>query len=312
MIDGSVNGTKMRMGIDTGADSTMVSPRLADRLHLPLEHAAGEIAGLGGRSEVSLARIEEMTIGPFRLRRTRAVVAWDGGVDDDVDVFVGGNLLLQNDVELDGKQVLLFEPANCGDVALAYWADDVPWVATEAVTSDDLRTTLTVLLDGQPVRALVDTGAPTSMLDVAVARRLGFNPDDARSRIGEGGGYGSHTATLSTAVFDTFAIGPEVVTKPHLVVTDMWRGVRDDYHRNGTGRFVDEQPQMILGADFVRAHRLLFATSQRRLYFTYVGGPVFRAGLPGAAAAAPSAASRLARDIPPSARAIHRMGESST
>ena len=32
---------------------------------------------------------------------------------------------------------------------------------------------------------------------------------------------------------------------------------------------------MILGADFLRAHRVLLAISQRKLYFTYVGGKVF-------------------------------------
>ena len=38
---------------------------------------------------------------------------------------------------------------------------------------------------------------------------------------------------------------------------------------------VQEQP-MLLGLDFLRAHRVLVAHSQRKLYFTYVGGPVFQ------------------------------------
>jgi hypothetical protein len=33
---------------------------------------------------------------------------------------------------------------------------------------------------------------------------------------------------------------------------------------------------MLLGADFLRAHRVLVAHSQRKLYFTYTGGPVFQ------------------------------------
>jgi hypothetical protein len=38
---------------------------------------------------------------------------------------------------------------------------------------------------------------------------------------------------------------------------------------------------MLLGADFLRAHRLLVAHSQQKIYFTYAGGPVFRrAGAP--------------------------------
>jgi tetratricopeptide (TPR) repeat protein len=33
---------------------------------------------------------------------------------------------------------------------------------------------------------------------------------------------------------------------------------------------------MLLGADFLRAHRVLVAHSQGKMYFTYAGGPVFR------------------------------------
>jgi len=39
----------------------------------------------------------------------------------------------------------------------------------------------------------------------------------------------------------------------------------------------EEQP-MLLGADFLRAHRTLVSHSQRKMYFTYVGGPVFVTG----------------------------------
>jgi hypothetical protein len=36
-------------------------------------------------------------------------------------------------------------------------------------------------------------------------------------------------------------------------------------------------PEVILGTDFLRAHRVLVARSQRRVYFTPSGGPVFPA-----------------------------------
>ena len=37
---------------------------------------------------------------------------------------------------------------------------------------------------------------------------------------------------------------------------------------------------MFLGVDFLRAHRVLVAHSQQRIYFTYGGGPVFRRSEP--------------------------------
>jgi hypothetical protein len=45
--------------------------------------------------------------------------------------------------------------------------------------------------------------------------------------------------------------------------------IRDESSR-GIGR-VD----VVLGADFLRAHRILFAMSQHRLYMSYLGGDPF-------------------------------------
>jgi hypothetical protein len=33
---------------------------------------------------------------------------------------------------------------------------------------------------------------------------------------------------------------------------------------------------MLLGVDFLRSHRVLVAHSQRKLYFSYIGGTVFQ------------------------------------
>jgi len=56
---------------------------------------------------------------------------------------------------------------------------------------------------------------------------------------------------------ETFAIGDELIKDPALRGASL--GLRD----------------MLLGLDFLRAHRVLVANSQRRLYFTYTGGRVF-------------------------------------
>lgn len=73
-------------------------------------------------------------------------------------------------------------------------------------------------------------------------------------------------------------------------MADLWQGQRDDYHLRSTERDIAGQPRMILGADFVRSHHLLFATSQRRLYFSYLGGAVFRA--PAAASGVPASTTK--------------------
>ena len=290
MIDGSVNDKPLRMAIDTGAYWTTMSGALAQRLDVGLAHVDNFNVGFGGKSEISMGMLQELSIGRFQWRNAKVSVVWQEA--DLPDVLVGANLLLNKDVEFDGTQIVFFEPSGCGDTSLAYWADDVPWVPTEGVTERDWRTNVTVQVNGQPVRALVDSGAPVTILDRGAARRLGVDPDDPAAQVGEAGGIGAHATTRSTATFDTIAIGPEIVRHARIEVADLWKGVREDIHTMATERFVSEQPEMVLGADFVRSHRLLFATSQRRLYFSYLGGEVFRAPKPrpAVAAAKPSVA----------------------
>jgi predicted aspartyl protease len=278
MIDGSINDHPMTMAVDTGLWWTTVSGALATKLDLVLAHVDGYEVGVGGKSQTSQAPLEELSIGRFQWRNAKVNVAWqEAGLPD---ALVGANLLLAGDVEFDGQQLVFFSPSGCDDAELGYWADDVPWVRTEPVTRRDLRANLTVQVNGQPVRALVDSGAPHTILDSGAARRLGVDPDDPRAQLGQSGGIGAHVTTKSVATFDTIAIGPEIVRHPRIEVESLWQAIRDDVHEIDTERYVAEQPEMLLGADFIRSHRLLFAASQRRLYFSYLGGEVFTAPAP--------------------------------
>ena len=54
-------------------------------------------------------------------------------------------------------------------------------------------------------------------------------------------------------------IGDELIRSPHVAMADLDLSGAD----------------LLLGLDFVRAHRLLVAHSQGRLYFSYLGGEVF-------------------------------------
>jgi hypothetical protein len=61
-----------------------------------------------------------------------------------------------------------------------------------------------------------------------------------------------------------------------MIIADIFGSARDEM-RGRARDALDDQPEMILGADFLQSHRVLFANSQRRLYFSYTGGPIFLA-----------------------------------
>ena len=284
-LDGSINGTPLRMTVDTGAMQTVVSGALSERLKLTPAHVNNAQLGLGGRSEMSMARLEEFSLGRFQWNRMKVAIVWQSrGLPD---VLVGAPLLFARDVELTDKSIAYYEAEGCDDAPLGYWADDVPWLPTAPSRGEDQRVSVTVKVNGVPVRALVDSGAPASLLDASVARRLGVHPEDPALVVGHMYGIGEHKSPMSVMTLDRVEIGPEIVRKARIQVADMWGSIRADTLPSERGDIQSDADLMILGADFIRAHHLLFATSQRRLYFSYLGGEVFSAPKPRGAASAP-------------------------
>lgn len=64
---------------------------------------------------------------------------------------------------------------------------------------------------------------------------------------------------------DSFTIGGETIRNATLSIRDAPPG--------SSGH----SPDLLIGADFLRAHRVLIARSLQRLYVTYLGGQVFPA-----------------------------------
>jgi hypothetical protein len=62
----------------------------------------------------------------------------------------------------------------------------------------------------------------------------------------------------------TFAIGSETIKNAHISIRD-----------NPPQGILLGMPDVLIGADFLRAHRVLIAMSQRRFYVSYLGGEVF-------------------------------------
>jgi len=299
-VEGSVDGKSVPMRIATGTEYVTLTSGLADRLGLELlpateqrqvvttfwtlSAAAGSWIGADGARAAALVHASELAIGQIHFAHPYVTVRTATPLPV---AFVGASLLFQHDFEIDGSQARWFDPSGCDDAPLAYWGGaDVPFVALEAESPTDHVAITTVRIDGKSMRALVDTGRARSSLDLGLARQLGFVPPAPASA------SASDAPTRWEAMFDTFELGDETIRQPRLVVEDLWTTARRHAGSRGVWNAVVEQPRMILGADFLRAHRLLFAQSQHRLYFSYLGGPVF--GPPAGAGAAASAAASAA------------------
>ena len=278
-IDGEINGQKIGIGIDTGlTKSALLLRSAAARLQLPAFKAQGlDVAGVGGESEGEIAIVDELKIGEAKRGHWRTQVAGEQDYTDYFDLLLGHRFFQNIDFEFDlpNKTIRLFQPKDCDGVALAYWAKQG---AFEAPIEIDDYINLTVQINGQPVKAILDSGAGRTSLDMALAQRLGISPKTPG--VVPGGcvyGFGPSGVETWIAQFDAIAIGNELIRNPKLHFFD--RNEHIPVMRSVPFGIVKYQnlSDLILGADFLHSHRVLVARSQRKLYFTHSGGTVFPA-----------------------------------
>jgi tetratricopeptide (TPR) repeat protein/predicted aspartyl protease len=261
-----VNGTATRFAIDTGAFFSFMSHANADALGLKIFPApfGFRMGGIGGSAVAEVTRIKDLGILDTDLHNVDFVV----GGSDAGQAWLGANLLDFADLEIDLAQgkVALFKPEDCRKSALAYWvkgggtyniADLHP-----AVSLNDRRSFVDVTINGKTVRALLDSGAVATLLGRRAAERVGI--DLHGPGVEPGGpvrGVGAKTYQSWIVPIDTFSVGTETIRHSEMLIMD--------------GNIGDGLTDMILGVDFMLAHHMYIANSQRKLYFTYNGGRVF-------------------------------------
>ncbi|HVU80373.1 MAG TPA: aspartyl protease family protein [Rhodanobacteraceae bacterium] len=261
-----VNGAATRFTIDTGAWFDFMSRANAEALGLRLVPApfGFRMGGIGGSAAAEVATIKDLGFLDTDLHNVDFVV----GGSDAGEGSLGANLLDFADLEIDlahGK-VTMFKPDDCRKSALAYWVKNGGTynVADLHPSFDfnDRRSFVDVTINGKTVRALLDSGAVATLLDRRAAERVGIDlHGPGVKQGGRIGGLGEKTYQSWIVPIDSFSVGTETIQHSEMLVMD--------------GNLGDGSTDMILGVDFMLAHHMYIANSQRKLYFTYNGGRVF-------------------------------------
>lgn len=290
IIDGAVNGQKVGIMLDTGWQRTLVFRTAAARLGLKTSwEGRVRMFDMGGGTDVDSAVVDEFKIGESTRKSWQMYVAGEHDPGDDVSVLLGEDFFRRVDVEFDPAHaaVRLFQSRDCAGAPLAYWATESAASAVDIAPVDNLRPQilLTVRVNGQPVLALLDSGAASSVLDKAVAERLGVTPETPGVVAG-----GSLTAALGNSPvaywigpFQSFVVGSEIIKGVKIPFGDLWAEARQEQRRAFHASRPPPEgqyPAMLLGVDFFVSHRVLIAHSQRKIYFTRAGAPLFQGTAP--------------------------------
>ena len=265
MVDGSIDRTPARMLLDTGANRTYLTRTGTDRRNLYLRSSGGRsVTGVGGQSAVYLVRLEEFSVGPAGGGKINMGVIDSTGWTPSFDAIVGADFLMQSDLELAlaDKQLKFYRPMNCKDSFLAYWDPNAMVLPVLGYGNSKVNPEVEVEINGVKLVAILDSGAAGSSITAAAAKRAGVRTDaPGVVKASSAMGVGPRRVGRWLARFDTFRIGDETIRNASIDIRESLSNL------NGV--------DVLLGADFLRAHRVLFALSQRRVYLSYLGGTVF-------------------------------------
>jgi tetratricopeptide (TPR) repeat protein/predicted aspartyl protease len=298
-----INGADARFLLDSGAAYSIISSATAAQFQLKLRPGPFglRVNGVGGSMDTSLATVKAFTLAGIPLRDVEFLVGGSEVGGGSVGLL-GQNLLEKWDVEYDFAHgvVRLFKAEDCKHTLLAYWAtpgqDNLSMMDINYTTPLRPHTTGTASINGTKITVMFDTGAWNSVLSTKAAARAGVKPDTPGVvEAGYTSGLGRGTLQSYIAPFSSFKIGDgEEIKNARLRMADI------DF----------DEGDMLLGADFFLSHHVYVANSQRKLYFTYNGGPVFDLSrkVPSAAAASAEAPNGAQQDEPADAAAFARRG----
>ena len=285
LIPASINDHLVQMLVDTGAMKSLIWRYSAKDLGLVVAESNMKFYGAGGAEVAGVVLIKSLTLAGATVHNLRLFTA--GHVKDTGFAGIVGEDLLSNwDLEFDlsAQKLRLFSPKECKGGEVVYWAPEYSMMKLISDPQDTGLLKATVQLNGRPVVALLDTGASSSVVSTQAMSRSGIKPETPMAASAASRGLAGKAINTQVAIFPSLGIGQETVQNAKLRIADLF-GANAELL---TGSFIPQQaadnPDMIIGADFFLSHRIYIARSQRKVYFTYNGGPIFQTSAPKAAA----------------------------
>jgi tetratricopeptide (TPR) repeat protein/predicted aspartyl protease len=262
VVTAQINGRDARFILDSGAFFSTIAQANAQEYGLKLTSLNGAtLHGIGGSTSLWATTVEEFRVAGQTIRRVEFGV---GGSDTGYAGLLGQNFLGLADAEYDlpHGMVRLMHPKGCHNANMAYWAAGKPVALVDIMPMEtrNRHTIGTVTLNGVKLKAMFDTGAVTSMITLAAAKRAGVTADSPGvTPAGFAHGLGQKRVAAWRARFEAIDIGGEAIKQPWMTIADQLLPESD----------------MIIGIDFFLTHHIYVDNSGQHMFVTYEGGPVF-------------------------------------
>ena len=249
------NGMPVTMLLDTGAETTILTPGVAKRLgaQRPQVEFDRQLRGVAGSLQTSEVELHNFAIGGVTIpwRRVRVAPINVASVfSGPLDGVLGADSLNSFDIDLDlpNNRITFYSKQTCPGAAPA-WTE--PYIAIAAGRSKGDHLFFPVQLDGHKINAFIDTGSQSTVLSTSAALALGLTPVLlARDRAAILRGAGPEELNGRVHRFARLEIGGEAIRTPEIIVTHLNLSDAD----------------LVLGIDIVRPWRIWLSYGAQKIF----------------------------------------------
>jgi predicted aspartyl protease len=251
------NGRAVTLLLDTGAQTTILTPAIAQRIgaQRPQIEFQRQMRGLAGTLQTGEVELRSFTVGGVEMpwRRVRVAPVNVASVfSSPLDGVLGADTLSSFDVDLDlpGHRMILYAKQTCPAAAPAW---NARYAAITAGRSLGDHLFFPVQLDGRRIDAFIDTGSQITVFSVRAALALGVTEATlTHDPVATLRGAAAEQVSAHVHRFSRLEIGGEVVRNPEIVVADL--------------RLSDAD--LVLGIDFLRSRRIWLSYGAKQIFLS--------------------------------------------
>lgn len=251
------NGHPVTLILDTGAEKTVMSPHVAERIGAQrpsIEFQRG-IRGITGDLPSHEVELRSFAAGKVAIPWRRILVApvkMARVFPTPLDGLLGADALSAFDIDLDlpRHQMTFYRKQTC-EAAAPNWAG--PYVSISTGLSRGERLFFPVQFDGHRLTAVIDTGSQVTVLATSSARALGLTEGQlSQDRSTTTQGIAGEPLNARVHRFAKLEVGALMIRNPEVVVTDLKLNEAD----------------IVLGVDFLSSRRLWLSYGSRRIFLS--------------------------------------------
>ena len=275
MVPITLDGVEKKFLFDTGGAHNYVSSKVVEEFKLPQLGSAPLLDMRGNRSDSAVV-IKDVTLGTLRASFIRFQV----GSDLPYDGILSSRPLGKDRYNLPGDDLDM----DFGAMTLKFFSPDhcaghvVTWphqsLAVVPVTTIDGHIELPVTLDGQPLRAVIDTGASWTVVNLARARqKLGFSPEQDVPGARDGP-KDDPAKQVYLHRYSALSLEGITIANPLVVVRPVQFGGKDNpillasRAQHAADYANQHAPDIIIGMEILRHLHIYYAAEEQKLYVT--------------------------------------------